>query len=128
VEVIWAAKKAGPIRTDLTKLPHVLSGGHTNTGKSVFVGQAITWLALHNSRDRLRLVTVDLKGGVEFNLFDRLPHGIGRTARDLETCILLLKGQEEELERRQELLDRAGVEDVHARTCAFLTGHSRTWW
>jgi DNA segregation ATPase FtsK/SpoIIIE, S-DNA-T family len=81
--------REGPLWVDLAALPHLLVGGHTGSGKSVFLRQLLTGLLLLLGPDRLRLALVDLKGGTELNLFERLPHLMAPVARDQESCLEL---------------------------------------
>ncbi len=104
--------REGPLWVDLAELPHLLIGGHTGSGKSVFLRQLLTGLLLELGPDRLRLALVDLKGGTELNLFERLPHLMAPVARDQEFCLELFEMVTRELYRRQALLDSAGLEDV----------------
>ena len=104
--------REGALWADLAELPHLLVGGHTGSGKSVFLRQLLTGLLLRLGPDRLRLALVDLKGGTELNLFERLPHLMAPVARDQEACLELFQMVTSELFRRQVLLDRAGLEDI----------------
>ncbi len=104
--------REGPLWVDLAELPHLLVGGHTGSGKSVFLRQMLTGLLLLLGPGRLRLALVDLKGGTELNLFERLPHLMAPVARDQESCLELFQMVTVELQRRQALLDRAGLEDI----------------
>jgi DNA segregation ATPase FtsK/SpoIIIE, S-DNA-T family len=104
--------REGPLWVDLAELPHLLVGGHTGSGKSVFLRQLLTGLLLLLGPGRLRLALVDLKGGTELNLFERLPHLMAPVARDQESCLELFQMVTVELQRRQALLDRAGLEDI----------------
>ncbi|PZR89429.1 MAG: hypothetical protein DLM67_19040 [Candidatus Nephthysia bennettiae] len=104
--------REGPLWVDLAELPHLLVGGHTGSGKSVFLRQLLTGLLLLLGPGRLRLALVDLKGGTELNLFERLPHLMAPVARDQESCLELFQLVTVELHRRQALLDRAGLEDI----------------
>lgn len=104
--------REGPLWADLTALPHLLVGGQTSGGKSAFIRQALTWLATTHGPDELRLAAVDLKGGLELNAFERLPHAIGAAARDVDECLQLMELLLAELDRRQLALHRLGAEDV----------------
>lgn len=54
----------------LEQIPHILIGGQTGGGKSTFLRQFITSLYIRNSGYYFTLI--DLKGGLEFQLFEGL--------------------------------------------------------
>lgn len=58
---------------DLARAPHLLIGGATDSGKSVFVNQLICTLAERNNPDELKFVMIDLKV-VELSFYHGLPH------------------------------------------------------
>ena len=101
--------RIGPVWADLAALPHLLIGGWTGAGKSVFVRQLVTWLVLANPPERLRVGFIDLKGGMELNLFARLPHRLRPVLREWQECGSLLEYLNGELDARQAAFDRAGV-------------------
>jgi FtsK/SpoIIIE family len=101
--------RLGPVWADLAALPHLLIGGWTGAGKSVFVRQLVAWLVLLNRPERLRVGFIDLKGGMELNLFARLPHRLGPVLREWQECGSLLEYLNGELDARQAAFDRAGV-------------------
>ncbi len=111
------ASRFGPVWADLAALPHLLVGGLTGGGKTAFVRQLLVGLALRLPPDRLRLALLDLKG-VEFGLFDRLPHLVAPAARDLDAALAVLAEVDEELERRRALFAVAGVEALGAWNAA----------
>jgi len=97
---------------DLADLPHLLVGGQTNSGKSAFIRQLLTWAVLTHSPEDLRLGLIDLKGGLEFNVFERLPHMLNPVARDLDGCLELMEVLLAELDQRQAALNRLGAESI----------------
>jgi hypothetical protein len=59
---------------DLGQMPHMLVGGTTGQGKSNFLNEVLCTLLRFNSPQRLRLLLIDLKGGVEFTAYKNVPH------------------------------------------------------
>ena len=93
--------------------PHALVAGTTGSGKSVFLQTWCLALAASQPPDRLNLVLLDFKGGAGFGLLARLPHTVGCvTNLDLDRAVRALNGLQRELERRQRLVARAGVENT----------------
>lgn len=63
---------------NLADYPHWLVGGLTGGGKSNFVNASLaTLISMHTPQD-LRLVLIDLKGGLEFDFYQGLPHLHGK--------------------------------------------------
>ena len=58
---------------DLAKLPHLLIGGMTGSGKSVFLHSLICSLAESHSPKEVQFLLIDPKM-VEFMVYERLPH------------------------------------------------------
>ena len=62
------------IIADLHKLPHIMAGGQTGSGKSNFTeGTLITSLLYGNSSDDLKLILIDPKM-VQFTQYNGIPH------------------------------------------------------
>ena len=110
----------GPLWADLALLPHLLVGGITGGGKSVFLRQLLTGLAVQYGPDRLRLVLIDLKGGVELAHFANLPHTKYPVADDAEAAACALGMVRAELDRRLTLLRGAGIASVGGEGAAEL--------
>jgi S-DNA-T family DNA segregation ATPase FtsK/SpoIIIE len=104
--------RTGPVWLDLTTIPHVLIGGTPGAGKSVWLRQALMRLVLTYGPEHLRLVLVDLKGGMEFQLFRRLPHRMLPVVSDLPEIGPALDVVLAELVRRQGMLAEAGAVSV----------------
>jgi energy-coupling factor transporter ATP-binding protein EcfA2 len=98
------------VRVDLRKVPHLLVAGQTGGGKSTFLRQFITTLYLNNKSAKFLLI--DLKGGLEFQLFE----GLKRTEvmPDIKEAMHSLAALEEELEHRMKLLKEAKCKDLEA--------------
>ena len=91
--------RRGALWVDLESCPHLLVGGMTGGGKSVFLRQALTSLCREHGPEDLQLALIDLKGGVELAHFSYLPHAILPVADTLMAAA-------ETLERVRRALDR----------------------
>ena len=69
-EFMIGGTRARQIKANLEDIPHLLVAGQTNGGKSTFLRQFITSLYLNNKDYEFTLV--DLKGGLEFQIFENL--------------------------------------------------------
>jgi hypothetical protein len=103
--------REGALWVDLVQLPHLLVGGATGEGKTAFLRQVITGFVLSLQPEHLRLALVDLKG-MEFGIFEQLPHMWGPVARELESALVLLQELGAELDRRQAAFADAGVQTL----------------
>ena len=61
------------VLADLCDMPHLLIGGATNTGKSVFLNGLLSSLLLLNTPTDLQLLLIDPKQ-VEFRYYEDIPH------------------------------------------------------
>jgi S-DNA-T family DNA segregation ATPase FtsK/SpoIIIE len=108
--VIGKTRK-GLTRLDLAKFPHMLVGGQTGGGKSVMVRLLQTFLLKTHSPENLRLHLVDLKGGLEFSLFEGCPH-IEQICTETSEVYTMLEEINNTLNERMELLRQAGVTNI----------------
>lgn len=53
---------------------HALVGGATGSGKSVLLNTWLCTLIRRNKPDKIKLLLIDLKGGVEFQGYEGIPH------------------------------------------------------
>ena len=70
-EIVVGRTRAQMIRSTFLDNPHLLVAGQTGGGKSTFLRQLI--LSLHLLKASTKFLLIDLKGGLEFSLFDRRP-------------------------------------------------------
>jgi energy-coupling factor transporter ATP-binding protein EcfA2 len=95
---------------DLRKVPHLLVAGQTGGGKSTFLRQFITTLYLNNSTSEFHLI--DLKGGLEFQLFEGLDRV--KVASNITEAVDLLKRAAAQVKKRMELLKESKSKDLEA--------------
>ena len=98
---------------DLLRMPHLLIGGATGSGKSVCMNSVVSSLIMHHQPADLRLLLVDPKR-VELTPYNGIPHLITPVVVDTDKVTLLLKGVIEEMLRRYRLLEEAGVRNVQS--------------
>ena len=72
------------IDLDSSLTPHLLVGGATGQGKSVFINNVVCSLIQRNSPARLKLLMIDLKI-VELTFYKKIPHLLETEQRTIET-------------------------------------------
>ena len=98
--VIFGKMSNGEIVTrDLARLPHLLIGGLTGSGKSVFLNSLICSLVQNHSPEQVRFVLMDPKR-VEFGIYAKLPHLYSSIVHEPEQGVSTLKDVEAEMDRR----------------------------
>lgn len=100
-----------PIVRDLAAMPHVLVGGSTGQGKSVFENVMLASLLMSRTPHELRLVMVDPKQ-VEFTPYADIPHLLAPVIDDSRRAVGVFEWVVEEMERRYTLLKNAGVRKI----------------
>jgi len=96
---------------DLTKMPHLLIGGATNSGKSIGLAALITSLLMRNTPKEVRLVMIDPKR-VELTLFDHVPHLMCPVIKDVKEAAGVLRAVWREMDRRYDLFSNDGVRNI----------------
>ncbi|MCC6685826.1 MAG: DNA translocase FtsK 4TM domain-containing protein [Fimbriimonadaceae bacterium] len=96
---------------DLSKMPHLLIGGATNSGKSIGLASIITSLLLRNTPKDVRLVMIDPKR-VELTLFDGIPHLMCPVVKDITEAPGVLRAVWREMDMRYDRLSEIGVRNI----------------
>jgi S-DNA-T family DNA segregation ATPase FtsK/SpoIIIE len=110
--VIFGKMSNGEIVTrDLARLPHLLIGGLTGSGKSVFLNSLICSLVHNHSPEQVRFVLMDPKR-VEFGIYAKLPHMYSPIAYEPEQAVTILKHVESEMDRRLALFGEKGCRNI----------------
>jgi len=103
--------KGAPVSVNLAKMPHLLVAGTTGSGKSVAVNGMIVSLLYNASPEEVRFIMVDPKM-LELSIYEGIPHLLLPVVTDPKKANLALRWAVEEMERRYELLAKAGVRDI----------------
>jgi len=98
---------------DLTKMPHLLVAGATNSGKSVCLNAIIISLLYQNNPDDVRFIMVDPKR-VELPTYNGIPHLLTPVITDVNKTINALKWCLNEMDRRYDLLNKSGKRNIQS--------------
>ncbi len=101
----------------VNKMPHVLIAGATGSGKSVGINSLIVSLLYQNSPDDLKFIMVDPKR-VELSVYNGIPHLLTPVITDVEKTVNSLKWAVTEMDRRYEVLSRAGKRNIEGYNTA----------
>lgn len=96
---------------DLSKMPHLLVAGATNSGKSVCLNAIIVSLLYQNNPDDLRFIMVDPKR-VELPVYNGVPHLLTPVITEVGKTINALKWCLNEMDRRFEALAKSGKRNI----------------
>ena len=95
----------GTVSVDLSRVPHILLGGATGSGKSVL----LKLLLMQANKKGANVCIADFKGGVDF---PPAWHKECRMCFEEQSTLELLTELTEELERRKRLLKAAGLPNI----------------
>jgi DNA segregation ATPase FtsK/SpoIIIE, S-DNA-T family len=101
------------VAVDLAKMPHLLVAGTTGSGKSVAVNGMICSVLFNATPEEVRMIMIDPKM-VELSIYEGIPHLLLPVVTDPKKANLALRWAVDEMERRYELVSKAGVRDVLA--------------
>lgn len=97
---------------DLAKMPHLLVGGMTGSGKSVGVNAMILSILFKAKPDEVRFIMIDPKM-LELSVYDGIPHLLCPVVTDMKEASNALNWCVAEMERRYRLLSHLGVRNLH---------------
>jgi S-DNA-T family DNA segregation ATPase FtsK/SpoIIIE len=100
-----------PIVADLAKMPHLLIGGSTNSGKSVCLNSLIASLLYRVTPDECKLVLIDPKR-VELSMFDGIPHLTCPVVKSAKQAAGIFRAVVQEMEHRYDILGQCGVRNI----------------
>jgi len=98
---------------DLADMPHLLIAGTTGSGKSVCINCVLLSLLYRFSPDDLKIILVDPKV-VELQVYNQLPHLVVPVVTDPKKVLIALRWVINEMEKRYQLMARAGVRNIAA--------------
>lgn len=98
---------------DLTKMPHMLVAGSTNSGKSVCLNTLIASLLYRATPDELKMILIDPKR-VELSLFDGIPHLACPVVRDAKQAAAIFRSATKEMDNRYDVIARAGCRNIQS--------------
>ena len=110
-----------PVVANLAEMPHLLIAGATGAGKSSCLNAIIASLLARSRPDQVRLVLIDPKM-VELSHFADVPHLLSPVVTHPKRAAETLGWVVREMERRYELLSRAGQRNIDFYNQALLDG------
>lgn len=96
---------------DLAKMPHLLVGGSTGSGKSVGLNTLITSLIYRNSPRELKFLMIDPKK-VELSLYAGIPHLASPVVTNPKQAPSVFKQAIREMESRYDKFARLGTRNI----------------
>ena len=100
-----------PVVADLARMPHLLVGGTTGSGKSTAVNAMVLSLLYKSSADQVRLIMIDPKM-LELSVYEGIPHLLAPVVTDMKQAANALRWCVAEMERRYRLMAFAGVRNL----------------
>jgi DNA segregation ATPase FtsK/SpoIIIE, S-DNA-T family len=100
-----------PVVADLGRMPHLLVGGTTGSGKSTAVNAMVLSLLYKSTPEHVRLIMIDPKM-LELSVYEGIPHLLAPVVTDMKQAANALRWCVAEMERRYQLMASAGVRNL----------------
>lgn len=99
------------IVSDLAKMPHLLIGGTTGSGKSVSINAMIMSILMRATPSEVRLIMIDPKR-VEFTPYNGIPHLYVPVVTEPKEAASALSWGVAEMERRLKIFSKVGARNI----------------
>lgn len=99
------------IVTDLAKMPHLLIGGTTGSGKSVSINAMIMSILMRATPAEVRFIMIDPKR-VEFTPYNGIPHLYVPVVTECKEAASALSWAVAEMERRLKVFSKVGARNI----------------
>jgi S-DNA-T family DNA segregation ATPase FtsK/SpoIIIE len=100
-----------PVVADLGRMPHLLVGGTTGSGKSTAVNAMVLSLLYKSTPEHVRLIMIDPKM-LELSVYEGIPHLLAPVVTDMKQAANALRWCVAEMERRYQMMAAAGVRNL----------------
>lgn len=111
---------------NVARMPHSLIAGTTGSGKSITIHNLIISLLFRNSPEQLRFIMVDPKR-VEMTLYEGIPHLLSPVITDAKKVLMALKWAVKEMERRYDILQTVGVQNLDSYHANIYQTAKKEW-
>ncbi|HTE41067.1 MAG TPA: DNA translocase FtsK 4TM domain-containing protein [Steroidobacteraceae bacterium] len=100
-----------PVVADLARMPHLLVGGTTGSGKSTAVNAMVVSLLYKSTAEQVRMIMIDPKM-LELSVYEGIPHLLSPVVTDMKQAANALRWCVAEMERRYQLMAALGVRNL----------------
>ncbi|HNX50511.1 MAG TPA: DNA translocase FtsK 4TM domain-containing protein [Thermoanaerobaculaceae bacterium] len=114
-----------PFVADLQRMPHLLIGGFTGSGKSVGLNAMIMSILFKAPPEQVRFILIDPKQ-VELGMYEHLPHLLTPIVTDPRDAARALKWAVREMRERYQMLAACKVRNLQGYNTLVAEGGPRT--